>query len=154
MLASFLRGNVGVGRIYDRSRTSQSSGASLEKDDCVNGKQPQLLMKFQVVSKLSRSPPTLSTFSCLTSDSDAVLIERLHSHYKRSDTYSKRSAIIRFLLMRKLALGFATYQVRVCPISHVFGLHILFFRLADSNLRHSQMISKHKGHALLYASRT
>lgn len=102
-------------------------GASLEKDDCVNEKQPQLLMKFQVVSKLSRSPPTLSTFSCLTSDSDAVLIERLHSHYKRSDTYSKRSAIIRFGLMRKLTLGFATYQVRVFPISHVFGLHIFFF---------------------------
>ena len=128
--------------------------APLEKDDCVNGKQPQLLRKFQVVSKLSRSPPTLSTFSCLTSDSDAVLIERLHSHYKRSDTYSKRSAIIRFVLMRKLTLGFATYQVRVCPISHVFGLHIVFSRLADSNLRHSQTISKHKGHALWYASRT
>lgn len=99
--------------------------ASLEKDDCVNGKQPQLLMKFQVVSKLSRSPPTLSTFSCLGSDSDAVLMGRLHSHYKRLDTYSKRSAIIRLVLMRKLTLGFATYQVRVCPISHVFGL--LFF---------------------------
>lgn len=100
-------------------------GASFEKDDCVNGKQPQQLMKFQVVSKLSRSPPTLSTFSCLGSDSDAVLMGRLHSHYKRLDTYSKRSAIIRLVLMRKLTLGFATYQVRVCPISHVFGL--LFF---------------------------
>ena len=104
---------------------SNHQGASLEKDNCVNGKQPHKLMKFQVVSKLSRSPPTLSTFSFLTSDSDAVLIERLHFHYKRSDAYSKRSGIIRFILMRKLTLGFATYQDPVCQIFHVFGLRIL-----------------------------
>ena len=92
-------------------------GASLERDDCVNGKQPQQLVKLQVVLKLPRLPPTLSTFSCLTSDSDAVLIERLHSHYKRSDTHSKRSAILSFVLMQKLSLGFATYQKPVSLIS-------------------------------------
>ena len=101
-------------------KTNQEE-AILEKDDCVNKEQPQQLMKLQVISKLPRSPPTLSTFSCLTSDSDAVLIERLRSHYKRSDTYSKRSAILRFVLIRKVTLGFATYQVPVCQISVVFG---------------------------------
>ena len=89
-------------------------GASLIKDDCAKEKLPQQIMKLRVVSKMPRSPPTLSTFSCLTSDSDAVLIERLQCHYKRSDTHSKRSAILRFVLMRKVALGFATYQVPVC----------------------------------------
>lgn len=96
-------------------------GASLEKDDCVNRKQPQQLMKLQIVTKLPRSLPTLSTFSCLTSDSDFVLVERLHSHLKRSDTLSKGSAILRFVLMRKLALGFAAYQIPVCQTFVVFG---------------------------------
>ena len=95
--------------------------AFLVKDDCVNEKQPQQLMKLQVVSKTPRSPPTLSTFSYLTSDSDAVVIERLRSHSKRSDTSSKRSAILRFVLMRKLALGFATYQIPVCQIYGFLG---------------------------------
>ena len=94
-------------------------GASLKKDDSSNRRQPQQLMKLQVVSKLPRSPPTLSTFSCLTSDSDVVLIERLQSHFKRSDTYSKRSVTLRFILMRKLTLGFATYQIPVCHFSVV-----------------------------------
>ena len=92
-------------------------GASMEK-------QPQQLVKVQVVLKLPRSPPTLSTFSCLTSDSDAVLIERLHSHYKRSATHSTRSAILRFILMRKLTLGFATYQMPVCRIPLAFEIHV------------------------------
>ena len=99
-------------------------GAILEKDDYVNGKQSQQLMKFELVSKLPRSPPTLSTFSCLTSDSDSVLIERLHSHCKRLDIYSKRSVILRFFLMRRLTLGFTTYQIPVCHILLVIGLHI------------------------------
>ena len=101
--------------------TPNRVGASLKKDDCSNRGQPQQLMKLQVVSKLPRSPPTLSTFSCLTSDSDAVLIGRLRSHFKRSDTYSKRSATLRFILMRKFTLGFAKYQIPVCRFSVVLG---------------------------------
>ena len=119
-IASFLHRDDGVGRMYDSARRSQSCGSIIGERRLCKRKATAATMNLQVASKLYRSPPTLSTFSCLTADSDVVLIERLHSHYKRSDTHSKRSTILRFVLVWKIALSFATYQIPVCQISVVF----------------------------------
>lgn len=88
---------------------------SSRRDDHLDQKQPQRLMKFKIVSKLPKFPPTLSTFNCLASDSDVFLMERLRSHHEHMYTYSKWSTLLSFVLMRKLTLGFATILI---PVSH------------------------------------
>ena len=93
---------------------------SLERDDYVDEKQPQRLLKLKVVSKLPKSPPKLSTFSCLASDSDAVLMERLRYHHERVYTCSRWSTLLSFVLVRKVTLGFATYLMGVSQVSSVF----------------------------------
>ena len=99
---------------------------------------PLELLKVKVISKGMNSPPTISTFSCLSSDTDIVLMERLRSHYKRVYARGWLSRLLSFVLMRKLTLGVAIYRVSVSAtflsLNVIIGLNLLDI-LVDVNDR-------------------
>ena len=88
---------------------------SRDQDDHAPLERRQIL-KVKVISKGIKSPPTISTFSCLSLDTDTILMERLRSHYKRVYARGWLSRLLSFVLMRNLMLGFATYPVSVSAI--------------------------------------
>jgi hypothetical protein len=90
-------------------------------DDDLVRQQSQQLLKFRVVSRWPKSPPILSTFSGLASDTDELVMERLYQHYRDMFKNSWLSTLLSFVLMRKLALGFTTYLVPVGWVFPIFG---------------------------------
>lgn len=113
---SFLQARMALATSMDALGSINCTKTCSEGHDCVHEKQPQRLLKLKVVSKLPNSRPTLSTFSYLASDSDAVLMERLRCHHEHLYTCSRWSTILGFVLVRKVTLGFATYLIGVSQV--------------------------------------